>query len=136
MYIYIRNSFNIVMLSTILLLINSCGNSSNSNYSNSIDSIIIQPSSQEEVLRRIRGYSVSVNNPIPTVDDYKNAGVIGVDDNNIEDINYIISYLDVKQIETKEQLTTFVDNFSKPNITPLANAGDDLIATEGRVLSS
>lgn len=133
MHLYIKKSFNIFLFSIILLIITSCGNSSSGDdTNNSIESSEVNITKTE--INTIQEYSLNIENQVPTVDDYISVGVIGVDENNIEDINYLISQLDKNEIETKEQITTLVHNLSKSNSIPLANAGDDLNATEGSII--
>ena len=75
-------------------------------------------------LDTIKAYANDQSNPVPTVQDYEDAGVVGVTLENIDDINGVIASLTSIDVDTKEEVQTIVDDVNS-NTPPIANAGID-----------
>ena len=72
----------------------------------------------------IKAYADDQANPIPTLQDYEDAGVLGVTLGNIENINETIASLTSIDVDTMEEVQAIVDDVNS-NVPPIANAGPD-----------
>ncbi len=70
--------------------------------------------------------------PIPTLQDYLDAGVVGVTADNLADINEIVSNLSEEEVDTKEEIQALVGN-AGVSLAPVAVAtASKTFATEGQ----
>ena len=72
----------------------------------------------------IKAYADDQSNPVPTVQDYEDAGVVGVTLENIDDINETVASLTSSDVDTTEEIQAIVDDINN-NTSPIANAGID-----------
>lgn len=80
-----------------------------------------KPKSQQDIaLNIIESYAANSSNPEPTIRDYINAGVKGVNSDNIELINQKINSLDREDVDSVEEIDAIVNsiNSTKADTTP------------------
>ena len=78
-----------------------------------ITSFILSPSSKELALQKIKLYAQSNgNSPVPSIQDYLDAEVTGVDAENLIELNEGIEYLTVHEVDTTEEIQVLVDALS------------------------
>lgn len=103
------------------LFFTACGGSSNGD------------NPQDIAINKIIAYAEDQTNPVPTVEDYEDAGVTGVTEENLEAMNTYIASLTRDDVDTVEKIQEIVDNIdaivSPPVIT--LNGNDPQIMTEG-----
>lgn len=105
--------FFISMLLGSSLLFTGCGSSSST-----LDT------TQSSGIDIIEAYAEDLTNPVPTVEDYENAGITGVNAENIFDINLLVVALDPADVDTSEEIQAIfdannLDDFTPPVITLL-----------------
>ncbi len=68
---------------------------------------------RETAIGKIKVYAISngSNSDIPQVQDYRDAGVSGVDEENLEDINRIISGLTAEDVNNSDKIQSLIDKF-------------------------
>jgi hypothetical protein len=64
------------------------------------------------------------NSNAPTIEDYINAGVSGVTQENLDEVNGVVAGLTKEKVDTKEEIQAIVDSL-QINIQPTADAGAD-----------
>lgn len=85
---------------------------------------------QEIAIDKIKAYADNEANPVPTLQDYSDAGVTGVTADNIDDVNDLVASLTASEVDTLVEIQSVIDN-----ATPLADAGgDQTIATTATVI--
>jgi len=60
--------------------------------------------------------------PIPSVQDYLDAGVVGVTETNLAEINEIVSNLTPEEVDTTEEIQTITNNVANVSLAPVAVA--------------
>ena len=119
--------FKLLLLISSMILFTACGGGGGSSSSeNTIQSI--PPSTQEIAINKIKAYADNQTNPVPSIEDYENAGVNGVTSNNINTINNIISSLTPNDVDSPEKIQEIVNSLGI-NIIPTVNAGVDKTVT-------
>ena len=70
-----------------------------------------QPTPEEIAIDKISAYADDQeNNPIPTIQDYTDAGVTGVTGDNIDDVNSNIADKMASEVDTTEEIQAVVDS--------------------------
>ncbi len=122
---------NIVLSVTAILFITACGGGSSSGGDNistptpTPPSSVIPETPQVIALNKIKSYAADNTQPAPTVQDYLDAGVLGVTSENIDEINEVVATLTPNDVNTPEKIQNIVNELGI-NIVPSANAGPDL----------
>ena len=70
---------------------------------------------------RIEAYANDNSEPMPTVQDYVDAGVSGVTAENLAEINAVVDDLEAEDVDTVEEINALVTSLGI-NIVPVANA--------------
>jgi len=86
-----------LLASTLVLILNDCGGSSSHTLT-----------SKEKALNHIEAYAQS-GGTAPTVQEYTNAGVTGVNADNLDEINEIVENLTGEEVDTTEEIQTLVN---------------------------
>ena len=75
---------------------------------------------QTIAIDKIKSYAGDSSEPVPTIDDYFDVGVTGVTEENIDDINSLITSLSEEDVDTKEEIQVIVDELeiTLPDLTP------------------
>jgi hypothetical protein len=92
----------------------ACGGSSSNN----------SESKEEQGIKKIISYAEDGNNAVPTLQDYYNAGIQGVTEDNLNEMNQVVEGLEAKDVDTIEELNALTEKLGV-NIIPVANAGND-----------
>ncbi len=79
---------------------------------------------KEAALEKIKIYAQSDSNPVPTVQDYIDAGVTGIGSENLLEMNNVVKGLSSEDVDTTEELEELTAQLNI-NILPTANAGPD-----------
>jgi hypothetical protein len=78
-----------------------------------ITSFILSPSSKELALQKIEAYAQSnANSPVPSIQDYLDADVTGVDAENLIELNEVIEHLTALEVDTTEEIQALVNDLS------------------------
>ena len=95
------------------------------------------PTSQDlrgKAIAKIKAYSENNNSPVPTVEDYAAAGVVGVSSENIDKINQIVSELDPSTVDTSEKIQKIISD-ADVKLAPTVEAGSDIQAAQGDMVT-
>jgi hypothetical protein len=114
----------IVLSIATIILSSGCGSSGNSSSRKNTST------SASIAIEVIKSYAQDENNPIPTIKDYIDVGVIGVTDENLDELNTLVSTLEVEDVDTKEELNEIVSGLDALgiNINPALSIDDEHIA--------
>jgi len=85
---------------------------------------VISDNPQTIAMDKIKAYADNNTQSVPTIEDYVDAGVVGVTSDNIADVNEVVSGLTSSDVDTKEEIQKIVDDLGI-NILPTAYAGPD-----------
>ena len=99
-----------MLLSSTLLFFTACGGGDGGTTTDS----------QEIAIDRLEAYAANNNNP-PTLEDYLDAGVQGVNDDNLDEINAVVNTLDPEDVDSVEEINALVSQLGI-NIIPVAKA--------------
>ena len=75
-------------------------------------------------LDKIKAYADDNTQPVPTIQDYEDAGVVGVTLENIDEINDVVASLTSIDVDTTEKVQAIVNEVNA-NTKPVADAGAD-----------
>lgn len=106
-----------LLLSSLVMLFTACGGGSSTSTELPVDL-------QAEAISKITLYADDPTQPVPTVEDYADAGVEGVTLENIDDVNSVVASLTSSDVDTVEEIQQVVNDLGI-NILPTANAGVD-----------
>ncbi len=67
-----------------------------------------QPSAQQIAISKVANYAQN-GNPAPTIQDYTNAGVEGVNADNLADINHFLLDLEREDVDTRQEIQAIID---------------------------
>jgi len=84
---------------------------------------------KEIAIDKISAYADDQENPEPTVQDYADADVTGVTDDNLDDVNSNIADKTASDVDTTEEIQAVVDNVV--NIPPVSFGSDVMPIFEG-----
>jgi len=112
-----------ILTITSALIFSGCGGSNNQNTSTNTDI-------QQNAISHIYTYADDQNITPPTVEDYINAGITGVTEENLEEVNSVIAEHTKDEVDTQEEIQAIVNQINT-NIPPIANAGRDFIIQLG-----
>ena len=95
-----------------------------------------QPTAQEMAIEKIATYAEKDGDaPVPSVQDYADAGVKGVTEENVDEINEVVEGLEYEDVDTTEKIQALADELGvelptptptpPDNHAPVANAGED-----------
>jgi len=92
-------------------LLSACGGGGNSN----------SDTPQEIAIEKIKNYANSNGNTsrIPSLQDYLDVGVSGITHENLNEINRIISDLAINEVDTIDEIQTWIDRFNLVIDVPL-----------------
>ncbi len=107
-----------LLLTSMVILFTACGGGSSGGTTVTIDD------PQLAAMSIIKAYANDSTNRTPTVLTYKAAGVTGVTDENIDEVNEVVASLTPSDVDTPEEIQKIVDDLGI-NILPTANAGPD-----------
>ncbi len=103
-----------IALSVSVVTFTACGSSNTK-------TIIVEPTEQEKAIIKIATYADD-GLVAPTVEDYQDAGVVGVRESNLDEVNAAIEELDAEDVDTTEKIQDVVDevndNLPEPTPTP------------------
>ena len=119
-----RKILQTTLLASGLILLNACGGGGTST------PITQQVNVEEEAIKTIMAYAKSDGkSTAPTVQDYANAGITGIDNNNIDDMNQVVENLTPVEVDSKEKLQVLADGVAtdteKPVFTSSATVSVD-----------
>jgi len=115
--------FKILLLTSIIMLFTACGGGGGSS-SNTMTPSVNPETPQTIALDKIITYADDNTQSAPTIQDYVDAGVVGVTVENIDDVNNVVANLTAEDVDTTEKIQKIVDDLGI-NILPTANAGSD-----------
>jgi len=102
-----------------LLLFTACGGGGSNN-------------TQTTAIGKITAFAKD-GTPIPSVQDYVDAGVVGVTESNLAEINEIVSNLTPDEVDSKEEIQAITNNVTNVSLAPVAVAtASKTTATEGQ----
>ena len=104
----------LLMIVTSSLLLSGCGGGGSTSP---------ESSSEESAIERIYQYAQD-ENTAPTVQDYLDAGITGVTEENLDTINMTIATLTPEEVDTRDELQAIVDSLSN-NKQPSVDAGQN-----------
>jgi surface protein len=109
-----------LFLSLIFLALNACGSGANTP----------ALTAQEIAIEKIADYAQD-GGIEPTLQDYLDAGITGIDATNLADINTVVEQLTYDDVDTEAEIQALADSLAViiPNIAPTANA-DSIDAVE------
>ena len=116
--------FRLIVLSFTLSLLVACGGGASSS-SNSERALAME---------KIKLYASDSSNSAPTMQDYKDAGVSGLENIDIDKLNEKVASLTLEDVDTVEELDAITANLGI-NITPFASAGVDQSMVEGATVA-
>ncbi len=110
----------IILLASMVILFTACGGGGSSPGGDT------PPSTNPQIIAidKVKAYANDNTLPVPTVQDYTDAGVAGVTAENLDDVNTVVASLTPNDIDTTEKIQKIVDDLGI-NIVPIANAGPD-----------
>lgn len=114
------------LLASMIMIFTACGGGSSSSTTSTAVSNTETP--QTIAIDKIKTYAADNNLPMPTIQDYLDAGVTGVTVDNIDDINIVIADLEAEDVDTQEEIQAWADELGvilPENSVPVANAGVD-----------
>uniref|UniRef100_UPI0035628B87 DUF5011 domain-containing protein n=1 Tax=Sulfurovum sp. TaxID=1969726 RepID=UPI0035628B87 len=94
----------IFLLASMVMLFTACGGGGSSTPDT------VTPDVQTVAIDKIKTYADDNTQPIPTVQDYINAGVTGVTPDNIDEINTVVSSLIAEDVDTEEEIQALADD--------------------------
>ena len=107
----------LALLSLAIFLLIACGGSSDNS----------KKSAQVLAMEKIALYAKDSRNPAPTLKDYKDAGVVGLDNVDINKLNEKVASLTPEDVDTVEELNAIVEELlannppNKFSISPIAD---------------
>ena len=102
------------LVSVAVVLLTACGGGSSS-----VESA--QPTAQTVAIDKIMLYADDNNQPVPTIVDYSNAGILGVAAENIDDLNAVVASLSAMDVDNSEKIQALLDDLGivlPDDITP------------------
>ena len=102
--------------------VTACGSSSNSVTNN------VANTPQELAMALIAAYAQDGTNTVPSLQDYQDAGVEGVNSDNLGNLNTLVESLELEDVDTVSELDALTAQLGI-NIVPTVDAGDDISAT-------
>jgi len=117
----------ILLSVTTSLLLAGCGGGSSSTSTVDI---------HQSAIENISTYADGETQTPPTLQDYENAGIQGVTEENLDEVNQIILQLNGEDVDTQEEIQAIVDSInSHTNQPPIADAGKDLSVQLGQSIT-
>jgi len=110
----------LIMISFVSLFLSACGGGGSGGTTETDNPKT--PTTKEIALNRIKAYASDSNNPAPSLEDYKNAGVTRINTENLEEINQLITTLTPADVDTTEELINLTTELSI-NISPAVFPG-------------
>lgn len=89
-------------------------------------------------IAKIKAYSIDQTQATPTVSDYADTGVSGVNAENLSAMNALVAVRTEQEVDTQEELQALLDSLTAVNTPPLVNAGLDqnVVENENVLLSA
>lgn len=107
-----QNLSKLLLTLVVILLFTACGsNGTNTTIAN-------LPSEQQTAINKIIEFALN-GQPIPTIEDYATAGVVGVIDTNIAQINEVVANLTQEEVDTTEEIQQLLSELGV--VTPALN---------------
>jgi len=100
---------------TLAFFLSACGGSNSGDTSQT---------AKEIALEKITAYAENGNNPSPTLQDYIDAGVTGVNDTNLVEINTIVDGLVAEDVDTQSEIQSLTTQLAI-SIIPTVDAGQN-----------
>ena len=111
-----RKILQTTLLTSGFLLLNACGGGS----SKTTDPTTQQATTQELAMKTILAYATSNGtSTAPTVKNYVDVGVIGIDNNNIDDMNQVVGNSASVEVDSKAKLQTIATNLGADTTAPV-----------------
>ena len=111
------NSLKLPFIIFVMTFLQACGSSDSSNTSTNV-------TEQEIALEKIAAYADVGSNPKPTLQDYLDAGVSGVNSENLAELNAVVDGLVAEYVDSTAELDELASKLTT-NVLPTANAGND-----------
>lgn len=114
------------LLASMIMIFTACGGGSSSSTTSTTVSNTETP--QTIAIDKIKAYAADNNQPMPTIEDYLDAGVSGVTVDNIDDMNVVIAGLEAEDVDTVAEIQALANELGvilPENSAPVANAGID-----------
>lgn len=111
----------------------ACGSSGSSKLNkNLVSTENTQIDSASIAIKKIKAYADNNNSTTPTVQDYLDAGVVGVTSKNIDALNSLVANLEAKDVDTKEELNALIKSLNElgVNLTPAFQLDDNTTTEE------
>ena len=90
-----------LLMSVMLVTFTACGGSSSNNNTT-------PPTDQQIAIAKIMKYAETETPPVPTVQDYEDAGVTGVTPDNIDEVNAKVAELTPEDVDTAKKIRVIV----------------------------
>ncbi len=116
------NQFKTFLLIIMVIFFTACGGGGSGGSSS--DVTVIPDNPQTIAIDKIKAYADNDTQSVPTIEDFNDAGVVGVTVDNIDDVNDVIEGLTPGDVDTKEEIQQIVNDLGI-NIIPTASAGPD-----------
>lgn len=103
----------ILLLTSMLTTFSTCIHAAEVNMTPIISYILsdtVTATPHEIAIDKIKAYADDQVNPVPTIQDYIDAGVTGVTAENIDDVNSIVASLMGSEVDTTVEIQAVVDN--------------------------
>jgi len=97
-----RILLTVLLIMGMMMMIVGCSSSTSGNGTSSV---------QDTAIEKITAYAQN-GSPTPTVLDYTDAGIIGVNEENLAQINEIIAGHKVEDVDTAEEIQVLADQLS------------------------
>jgi len=86
---------------------------------------------KDAALEKIAAYAEDDTLPAPTVDDYDDAGVLGVTSMNIDEVNTLVASSASDAVDTTEEIQSVVDTvLASDTAPPVITSGSDIVLLE------
>lgn len=124
------------LLATGLLLFNACGGGSKEK----TPTVTPTPTAEEKAIEKIKAYASSDGgSTAPIMQDYIDAKVRGINDNNLADMNQVVENLSALEVDTKEELQELADALGvvlPTDTTPPMFTSDDNVTVDENQISA
>ena len=121
----------ILLLASMAILFTACGGGGGSSSDTATISV---ETPQITAIDKIKLYADDNTQPTPTIQDYVDAGVVGITAENINDVNSVVASLTANDVDTAEKIQKVVNDLGI-NILPTAYAGPDKVVEVNRPVS-
>lgn len=104
-----------LLLASMVMLFTACGGGSSST-----SNVPVVDDPQTVAIAKIISFADDNTQPIPNIQDYLDAGVVGVTAENIADINDVVASLTGEEVDTREEIQAIADDLELilPDTTP------------------